>query len=71
MYLNSVTYTPEDNMVVLTVRVKKMTPTFGILFQNAFAAQLPPQIGRLLPGIEGFFRRSGKLLPKSAGFEHT
>ena len=39
---------------------KKMTPTFGTLFRIAFAAQLPPQIGRLLPqiGIEGFFRRA-------------
>ena len=35
-----------------------MTPTFGTLFRNAFAAQLPPQIGRLLPGIKGFFRRA-------------
>ena len=55
-----------------------MAPTFGTLFRNAFAAQLPLQIGRLLPqiggflpGIEGFFRRSGRLLPQSAGFEHT
>ena len=51
-------------MDAATVRVK--TPTFGTLFQNVFAAQLLlqigwllPQIGRLLPGIEGFFRRSG------------
>ena len=50
-------------MDAATVRVK--TPTFGTLFQNVFAAQLLlqigwllPQIGRLLPGIEGFFRRA-------------
>jgi len=63
---------------VYGTRQKKMTPTFGTLFRNAFATQLQPQIGRLLPqigrllpGIEGFFRRSGRLLTKSAGFEHT
>jgi len=33
------------------VHIKKMTPTFGMLFQNAFATQLTPQ-------IEGFFRES-------------
>ena len=37
---------------------KKMTPTFGTLFRNAFAAQLVPQIRRLLPRIEGFSRRA-------------
>jgi len=50
---------------------KKMMPTFGTLFRNVFTAQLAPQIGRLLLRIEGFLQRSGKLLPKSAGFVHT
>jgi len=31
---------------------------FRTLFRNVFAVQLAPQIRRLLPRIEGFFRRA-------------
>ena len=33
----------------------KMMPTFGMLFGNVFVVQFAPQIGMLLPRIEGFF----------------
>jgi len=54
-----------DEGLELRYASKKMTPTFRMLFRNAFVAQLPPQIGRLLlqirrllPGIKGFFQRA-------------
>ena len=48
-----------------------MTPTFGTFFQNVFVVKLCCKLEGVFQDLEGFFRRSRRLLPKSDGFTHT